>query len=459
MEDQNTFYHALDVNKEHCIGCSHCMKICPTEAIRIRDGKAMIMEHRCIDCGKCYTVCPAKAIYIKQDDFDMIQTYSHSVALVPSVFLGQFPDEIRVSRIYAAMKDLGFKHVFEVESAAAIYAEAKHRYARENADKEPLISSFCPAIVRLIQVKYPSLVDSIIPVRAPLDLSALYAVKVLEDQGIPREEIGLFYITPCAAKIAAVKNPVGESRSIIDGVINMDALYNRVFKKIKEQGKGYVFSPFRAPRLSSDAILSTLTNGERRLCMAKRSYAIDGIDNVMDFLEKLENDEVEGVEFLELRACDQSCAGAILACDNRFLCGERMYSRARKAAERERNGEMSRDREMDTEKDYLLANADAQRAKPRSMMTLDPDIAKALEKMERINQLKTQLPQIDCGLCGAPTCDALASDVVCEKACLNDCVFVQRHLEKQGKLTQVESVERMKDIWGDDRISANLPEE
>ena len=266
------FYHALEIDNGNCIGCSRCMKICPTEAIRINNGKAFIMEDRCIDCGKCHAACPVDAIYIKQDDFKKVHEFPHSVALLPAVFLGQFPDDIRVSRIYAALKDLGFKHVFEVESAAAIYADVKHRYAREHVDDEPLISSFCPAIVRLIQIKYPSLVGNIIPVKAPLDISAMYVLKMLtEERGVPREEIGLFYVTPCAAKIAAVKAPVGEKRSLIDGVINMDALFNKVYRKIKEQGKGYSFTALQTPQLSADAVLSTLTNGERRICLAKRS--------------------------------------------------------------------------------------------------------------------------------------------------------------------------------------------
>lgn len=451
MEDK-IFYHALQVDEKKCEGCSNCMKICPTEAIRMHNGVAKIQEHRCIDCGKCYEACPYSAIYIKQDDFDEIFNYDHRVALVPAVFLGQFPEEISTSRIYAALKDLGFNHVFEIESSVNIYAKAKNKYAMECQDKLPLISSFCPAILRLIQVKYPSLVDNLIPLKPPVDISAMYAQKYLMDQGVPKEEIGLFYVTPCAAKIAAVKNPVGEDRSIINGVINMDMLFNRVFKKIKEQGKSYIFPQLRAPRLSADAILSTLTNGERRLCMAKRSFAIDGIENVMDFLEKLENDEIEGVEFLELRVCDQSCAGGILSCDNRFLIGERMYQRARKVAERERNGEMPRDREMEQETEYLMKNVRVGKIKPRSMMILDDDISKAIEKMEKINKLTQKLPQIDCSLCGAPTCDALAADVAAGSAKLTNCVFIQRLLEREKKLDVSDSMGIMEDIWGEKKF-------
>ena len=452
------FYHALEIDEGNCIGCSRCMKICPTEAIRIRNGKASIMEDRCIDCGKCHSACPVDAIYIKQDDFKKVHDFPHSVALLPAVFLGQFPDDIRVSRIYAALKDLGFKHVFEVESAASIYADVKHKYAREHPYEMPLISSFCPAIVRLIQIKYPSLVSNIIPVKAPLDIAAMFARKMLnEDRGIPREEIGLLYVTPCAAKIAAVKAPVGEKRSIIDGVINMDSLFNKVYRKIKEQGKNHEYQTLQSHQLSADSILSTLTNGERRICMAKRSYAIDGIENVMDFLDKLENDEVEGVEFLELRACDQSCAGALLSCENRFLCGERMYARARKAAERERNGEMPRAKEMDRYKEYLIDNATAEPAQARSMLTLDKDLSKAYQKLEKINRLKQYLPQVDCGMCGAPTCEAFATDVVCKQVGLTKCVFYQRHLERLNDITRQECIAAMRAVWGPDPIGDNEP--
>ena len=419
-------------------------------------GKASIQEHRCIDCGKCYEECPVQAITIKDDDFEAIHRYSHSVALLPAVFMGQFPDEINVSRVYATLYELGFAHVMEVESAAMIYADAKNKFAKENKERYPLISSFCPAIVRLIQIKYPSLTENIMPIKVPLDLSAMYAVEELQRRGIPREEIGLFYITPCAAKIAAVKAPVGEEKSLIDGVINMNLLYNRVYKKIKELGKDHQYKPLSRQRLSADAVLSTLTNGERRICTAKRSYAIDGIQNVMDFLDKLENDEVEGVEFLELRACDQSCAGALLSCENRFLCGERMYARARKAAERERNGEMARDHEMEPYHDYLIEHAVLEDVEPRSMLVLDENISKALEKMEKIEKMKVHLPQIDCGVCGAPTCEAFATDVVCERANLHQCVFYRIHLEQAGKMKLAEGAANMMRVWGKDRIEGEI---
>ena len=418
------FFHALQINENVCEGCSHCMRVCPTEAIRVRDGKAHINENRCIDCGNCFIACPHKAVFVKQDDFEEIFKYPCRVALVPAVFLGQFKEEISVSRIYAILNEIGFQHVIETEITTPIYTEKKNQLEREGNNK-PLISSFCPAIVRLIQVKFPGLVENIMPVKAPLDITAMYIRRKLVKDGWPEDQIGVFYVTPCAAKIAAVKSPVGEEKSLVDGVINMDSLYNRVFKKIKEQGHGFKEQKLPVSQLSADGVLTALTNGERRLSNAKHSYSIDEIHNVIEFLEKVENDEVENVDFLELRACDQSCPGGILTCDNRFMMCERIFARARKIAERERNGEQTKDHEIEAERNFLARNVKVGEIKPRSMLVLDEDITQALEKMQRINQLRAKLPQKDCGVCGAPTCDALAHDIVMGEAKITDCIFMK----------------------------------
>ena len=451
--EKTPFFHALTLDTEACIGCSHCMKSCPTEALRVRDGKAVLMPDRCIDCGNCFKVCPTHAIYIKQDDFESIFNFPCRVALVPAVFMGQFPNDITVSRIYGILKDIGFTHVIETESAIPIYTAAKEKYAEEHPDIKPLISTFCPAIVRLIQVKFPSLVENLLPLKAPIDITAMYIRrKIKREMELDDDQIGLFYITPCAAKIAAVKSPVGEEKSSVDGVINMDSLYNRVFKKIKEQGKGFQEKKLPVSQLSADSVLTSLTNGERRLSNAQHSYSIDQIDNVTEFLEKLENEEIEDVDFLELRACDQSCPGGILTCDNRFLMCERVFERARKIADRERKGEQAKDHELEEERVYLMRNMVLGDIKPRSMLVLDDDIAKALEKMKKINELRAMLPQTDCGICGAPTCDALARDIVCQNAELTDCIFIQRNLEARGNMNIDESPKIMELIWGSDKM-------
>ena len=89
--------------------------------------------------------------------------------------------------------------------------------------------------VRLIKLRYPSLLENVIQRKAPHDLGAHFAIQQLKKQGAKEEEIGLFYVTPCIAKIASVKSPVGEKESIVDGILNMNSLYNRVMTVIEEK--------------------------------------------------------------------------------------------------------------------------------------------------------------------------------------------------------------------------------
>lgn len=50
-----------EVNTDKCTGCGSCVDVCPTEAIEVRNGKAVIDMH-CMDCGACPRVCPEGAI-------------------------------------------------------------------------------------------------------------------------------------------------------------------------------------------------------------------------------------------------------------------------------------------------------------------------------------------------------------------------------------------------------------
>jgi Fe-S-cluster-containing hydrogenase component 2 len=52
----------FQVDKEKCVGCGVCVDVCPTEAISIEEGKAII-NNQCMDCGRCVRACPEGAIH------------------------------------------------------------------------------------------------------------------------------------------------------------------------------------------------------------------------------------------------------------------------------------------------------------------------------------------------------------------------------------------------------------
>ncbi|MBL7106489.1 MAG: 4Fe-4S binding protein [Phycisphaerae bacterium] len=50
------------IDGDTCIGCESCVSECPSEAIIMEDGKAVVKEDLCVDCGVCVDACPVEAI-------------------------------------------------------------------------------------------------------------------------------------------------------------------------------------------------------------------------------------------------------------------------------------------------------------------------------------------------------------------------------------------------------------
>ena len=326
----------------------------------------------------------------------------------------------------------------------------KH-YLQQHPRQRPFISSFCPAVVRLIQVRFPSLIGHIVRLKQAMDIAAIYVRKKYIDKGIPEKEIGVFYVTQCAAKIAAIKCPVGEESSPVDGVINMDFIYNKILLSINRHKSQVLPRVPEQYHLTPQSIQWTLSGGEASNYPG-RCLAIDEIHNVIDILEKLENDELTDIDFLELRACDHSCAGGALAINNRFLTIERLQKRMENYI---KYNYISINK-MPRYKDFLVKQMQLSgEIPPRSIEKLDEDLSVAFQKMEKITRIMKVLPQIDCGACGTPSCQALAQDVVQGKAKLNQCIFMQKILTREGLLTPEESMELSAKVWGIGKFEKN----
>jgi iron only hydrogenase large subunit-like protein len=419
------------------------MKACPTEAIRIVNGVASINNERCVDCGNCLRSCPVDAFYVEQDSLDQIKNFKYPIVLFPSVMVGQFPEKYSVSQVYQALLNLGFTHIFEVEQPIQWLSESIKKHV-DSTTNRPLISSFCPAIVRLIQSKYPSLVDNIVSLKAPHDLAAHFAIEILKNKGVDEKEIGIFYVSPCSAKMAAVNQPMGEEKSIVNGVINMKELYNRIMKVIPD--KEISDTSYFRKNLSRDGILWSLPRGEARQFKSK-AMAIDGIHNVVKLLERLENEEVPELDFLELKSCSQGCAGGILLTGNRYLTSERLHKRALR---------YDNSLEVDeVEKSVVVSKLKSEPIHPRFVFVFDEDRSRALEKLQKVNKILCQLPALDCGGCGAPNCHALAEDMVMGKAKMSDCVFLQKRYLKENKITLERASKNLDNIWGEKRFEAD----
>ncbi len=441
--EHNTVHRAIEIQQDVCIGCSHCIKVCPTEALRVSNGKALLYADWCIDCGECFRICPTRAIRVVDDDFADIYKYKYRVLLVPATFFAQFDETVDRGSIYQILTDLGFDELCTVEQSVDSLIGEINEYVKA-APEKPVISSFCPAVIRLIQVRFPSLIDKIMLLIPPLEVTAQYYKRKFEMEGKGGDdELGIFYLTPCIGKIAAVKSPVGGYKSPINGVINMDRAYNKVFLAYKNKKFGDGEIKINSA-LSSQGLLWPTTGGEAALIKG-RSLAIDGMGNVIDFLEKLENEDIgESIDYLELRVCDESCCGGILVQRNRFLMADHLRRFSKQYPETHHL--------VDEYLSFCSSYIHMDPIEPRSMVKYDKDINVAIKKMENARMLKKLLPNIDCGACGAPSCEALAADIVRDDASLNNCIFMQARFEKEGSLTYVEAIKLMENVWGKDRF-------
>lgn len=429
MSDQ-IFHHAIRVITSSCKGCTHCMKRCPTQAIRINHGKAEINGELCIDCGQCMAVCPNNAIKVKQDPFNQLDDYLVRVAIIPAVFFAQFPDTITPGEILGALYAIGFTHIYLAETGVDILNVLD---AEEQAPELPLISNFCPAVQRLIQIRFPLLVDNLSRLRPPAQVTAIFARSELSAVS---PSLGIFYFTPCAAKIAQFNTEGSEENRLFDGIINIDTAYNLVSTYLAKQDQVQEGSLTFA-MCTKHALLWSLVKGQIP-SHEGRTLAVDEMHNVIEFLEILEEEAQTSLQFLELDACAEGCVGGILTVRNRFLASERLkyYSQQLPDVLDEVLTKRIRDQRKAFQNDLRLPPFEA-----TMTMGLDTDRSRALYKLQKVTDILKVLPGIDCGLCGSPTCKSLAEDIARGQASLKQCVVL--------KLRNAQSSSSLSRIWGD----------
>jgi len=401
-----TVFHSVRLEEEKCVGCTTCIKHCPTEAIRVRKGRASIIEERCIDCGECIRTCPHGAKKAVSDPLAMLSAFSYKVALPAPSLYSQFPESTSVDRVLSGLVELGFDEVYEVAEAAELVTEATKRLLEEPGRPRPLISSACPAVVKLLQLRFPSLLGQLVPLLPPMEVAA----RVVKERLHPgKAGVGVFFITPCAGKVTATRSPLGYERSFLDGVIGIKDLYLPLRGALSQAPSR------RLARAGARGIGWGRVEGESGAVGERRSISVDGIGNVIGVLEALENGELKDVDFIEALACPGGCVGGPLTVENPYIAKTRLRHREDAAPPA---GEGPR-APLDS-----LAWTEGLRS--RLALALDPDMLKALVMMEEMELIAEGLPGLDCGSCGAPTCRALAEDIVRGKASSSDCVFKLR---------------------------------
>lgn len=428
------YFHSVTLDEEKCRGCTNCIKRCPTEAIRVRKSKARIINERCIDCGECIRVCPYHAKKAITDPYETINSYKYKIAVPAPSLYGQFKTEFSRNRILNALKLSGFDEVYEVARAAEYVTDATKRLMERKGVKKPLISSACPAVVRLIQVRFPNLIDNLVKLESPMEVAAKTVKrKAAVERQVPPEDIGVFFITPCAAKATSVKAPYENKKSSVDGVISIKDIYLKLLSALERANSSEMIA-----EAGFEGLRWANSGGEGLALGTEKFLAVDGIHNVITILEAIENDKLEDVEFIEALACTGGCLGGPLTVENLYVAKTRLKKHI---------DEAKKDEASHAAPERLSDGLDwTGSIEYKPVMKLDSDLAKAIKKLEELEEINSQLPGLDCGACGAPSCRALAEDIVRGIANETDCIFKLRErvrdlaeqmMELEGKIPPV----------------------
>ena len=424
--NQQSYFHSVTLDRDKCKGCINCIKRCPTEAIRVRDGKAKIIKERCIDCGECIRVCPHHAKKATFDPLSMLNPFRYTIALPAPTLYGQFNNLDDVDIVLNALLALGFDEVYEVSKAAELVSDATRKLLKSNTIPKPVISSACPAVTRLIRVRFPSLIENVLPLHAPVEVAARLAKEeAMRKTGLPREDIGAIFISPCPAKVTAAKMPLGTEQSEISAVFAISEVYPKLLKHMKESPRENLCSSGKI------GVSWATSTGEAAALLNDNYLAADGIENVIRVLEDLEDEKFSNLDFIELNACNGGCVGGVLTVENPYVARTKL-KRLRKYLPVSLN-------HLDAIPDSMNWDVDLQYT---PVMKLDADFQVALNKMSEMERLESLLPGLDCGSCGAPSCKALAEDVVRGFGSMDDCIFKFR----ENIASLIDNVQKLEEL-------------
>lgn len=419
------FYHSVRLDADLCMGCINCIKRCPTQAIRVRNGKAQINSKFCIDCGECIRVCPHHAKHATYDKLDVLKQYEYTVALPAPSLYSQFNNLDDVNIVLNALLMMGFHDVFEVSAAAELVSEATREYLSENPDRLPAISTACPSVVRLIRFRFPNLIPNLLPLNPPVEVAAILAAeKAMKETGLPREKIGIIFISPCPSKVTYVKSPLGTDHSEVDRVLAIKEVYPQLLSCMKAVGD----DPPEIGTSGKIGISWGRSGGEASGLFTEEYLAADGIENVIRVLEDMEDQKFTNLKFVELNACNGGCVGGVLTVENPYVA-EVKLKRLRKY--------------MPVARSHIEGNAEelvkwTKDVQYEPVFNLGNTMMESFARLNQVERLCKKLPGLDCGSCGAPTCKSLAEDIVRGEAVESDCVYYLR--ENLHKLSEEVSI-------------------
>lgn len=367
--------HSLHIDADRCRQALRCIHACPTRALRVFRGKPEVLDYLCVDCTACIAACPTGTLMTKGTRDTLLPAGGAALVVTPESLV-QFGAGISPQQVLAELAALGFGDVRTTEAWETALRVAVAQYAAAETDAKPVISPACPAVVNLIETRFPSLIPNVAPF-----LPAVAALQA--DLG---EQRAVFVVScPCQRTVLLAGDSATKPEVLLPAALRSAVL----------------------PRLISRAgEAHAQPTPTRRHADGQGILRVAGLRHVVSVLDAIEDGLAGDVRIVEPWACDEGCFGSPLLAEDAFLARLRWEAAAVESEPRASARAVRR----------------TQPLAPRPGLRLDSDMAKAIQKLAKIDKLRRSLPGSDCGMCGAPTCAALAEDIVLGRAHPEACI-------------------------------------
>ncbi|MGM9517921.1 MAG: [FeFe] hydrogenase, group A [Acidaminococcus sp.] len=231
-----TFPLFHDYNK--CIKCMRCIQVCnKIQDMNVWDvagtgsrttidvsNNRVIKDSDCTLCGQCIIHCPVAGLRERDDTDKLYEALADPdkvtiVQVAPAVrtawgeSFGVPREEATIGKLAAALRRLGFDHVYDTTFGAdlTIMEEASEfleRFNRGETKDYPMFTSCCPGWVRFLKGQYPELTGHLSTSKSPQQMfGAMAKTWLAQKLGVPPEKLYCVSIMPCLAKKAECALP------------------------------------------------------------------------------------------------------------------------------------------------------------------------------------------------------------------------------------------------------------
>ncbi len=306
----------ITTDSSKCKQCYSCVRNCPVKAVRIKDGKAEIIQTRCIQCGNCVKHCSRKAKKI-QSSIPAIEAIINSgkktvALLAPSYVAGLYP--LTPEQVIEKLGAIGFDEVWETAIGAEYVIDYSAEYAGLNNNRI-LLSSPCPTFVNLVEKHFPDLIPNLIPISSPMIVTG----RIIR-QKYKNEDVGIVFIGPCIAK----KDEIMQEQFF--GCIDTALTYEEISvlfegidekdnKHLKEKSIPYYTASNKGRRIPLSGGIITNLKGK---FAEDRLISCDGTENCVELIKYIEQSKEKGeldFQFYDVLGCRGCIDGACMKND------------------------------------------------------------------------------------------------------------------------------------------------